>query len=90
MIAKIRAFWHSLPAPWQAAITTFGASFVATFAHLVDEGGCFTAICLRHYARTAIVTAAVTLKAFYMQPGTPAIAAVSEKPNTTPINQGKI
>jgi hypothetical protein len=90
MIAKIKKFWASLPAPWQAAITTFGATFLATFAHAVDEGGCFTAICLRHYARTAIVTALVTLKALYMKPPSSAIAAVSEKSNTTPINVGKI
>jgi hypothetical protein len=80
MVAKIKSLWNSLSAAQQAAITTFGSAFIATLAHAIDEGGCLTAICLRHYLRTAIITAAVTLKAFYMQPGSPAIAAVSDKP----------
>jgi hypothetical protein len=91
MVAKLKKFWASLPAGWQAAITTFAATFVATFAHAVDEGGCFTTLCLRHYARTAVITAAVALRAFYMQPSKSAVVSpVSENPNTKSDNVGKI
>jgi hypothetical protein len=68
MIAKIKAFWGTLPHSVQAAIVTFASAAFGTFVHAASEQGCYTGACLKHYAATAITTGLIALRAFYMIP----------------------
>jgi hypothetical protein len=68
MWQKLKHGWAILPSPVQAILTTAAGGLIGAIGHAISEGGCLSATCLKHYAITAVGTAATALYAFYMQP----------------------
>ena len=65
MLAKLKAWWNSLPHPAQAAIMLFAGAAVAALKHaFADAHGCLSKACLQGYAWSALhggVTAVIAL-----------------------------
>jgi hypothetical protein len=80
-IQKLQALWASLPHSVQAALLAFAAAAGTTFVHAISEGGCFAAVCLKHYAATSIGAGLVAARAFYMVPNRP-VSSVPPPPKT--------
>lgn len=82
-LARIKAFWNSLPHPVQAmlcfAATTAGTAFVRA----VSDGNCYSWICLKHSAFASVVAGLAVVRAFYMLPnGTSQLVAQAKAANT--------
>lgn len=67
----IKKQWAALPHQVQAAIVSVSGAFLATFVNLASQSGCYSATCLKQYVGTAVTTALVALRAFYMIPAQP-------------------
>lgn len=68
MIAKIQAYWNSLPHALQAMILLFAGAAWGVLKHNLFDApqACYTAVCLRSYAVAALHAGILAVVALYI------------------------